>query len=157
MTIDDVIKSFCEVVKRGPEYVCTICHCLMYKQSVYPFQSDKFVDKFDNDDFEMLIGCEHVTLDGNGSTSKGKVPRQAITDGLELGKVPEELKCLNKLELELISLRIPFLKMVALPSGKQSCVHGPAVNVPSKLDNVCTLLPRLPGQTDLVLLTLDKN
>ena len=91
---------------------------IMYKQSVYPFQSDKFVDKFD-DDFEMLIGCEHVTLDGNGSTSKGKVPRQAITDGLELGKVPEELKCLNKLELELISLRIPFLKMVALPSGKQ--------------------------------------
>ena len=71
VTIDDVIKSFCEVVKRGPAYVCTICHCLMYKQSVYPFQSDKFVDKFDNDDFEMLIDCEHVTFDG---MSKGKVP-----------------------------------------------------------------------------------
>ena len=121
----------------------------MYKQSVYPFQSDKFVDKFDNDDFEMLIGCEHVTFDGNvyicttchGSMSKGKVPTQAIANGLELEKVPEELKCLNKLELRPISLRIPFLKMVALPSGKQSCVQGPAVNVPSKLDNVCTLLP----------------
>ena len=26
VTIDDVIKSFCEVIKRGPAYVCTICH-----------------------------------------------------------------------------------------------------------------------------------
>ena len=75
----------------------------------------------------------------------------------ELEKIPEELKCLNKLELRLISLRILFLKMVALPSGKQSCVHGPAVNVPSKLDNVCTLLPRLPGQTDLVPLKLKRK
>ena len=36
-------------------------------------------------------------------------------------------------ELRLISLRVPFVKMVALPSGKLSSIHGPAVNVPSKL------------------------
>ena len=34
--------------------------------------------------------------------------------------------------------------MVALPAGKQSSIQGPAVNVPSKLDSLCTMLPRLP-------------
>ena len=47
--------------------------------------------------------------------------------------------------------------MVALPSGKQCCIHGPAVNVPSKLDTICTLLPRLPSQTELIPLKLKRK
>ena len=42
------------------------------------------------------------------------------------------------------------MKMVALPVGKQKRIHGPAVNVPSKLDTVCTELPRLPSQSELI-------
>lgn len=42
------------------------------------------------------------------------------------------------------------MKMVALPSGKQRCIHGPAVNVPSRVDSVCSVLPRLPSRTELV-------
>ena len=56
--------------------------------------------------------------------------------------------------MRLISLRVPFMKMVALPSGKQRCIHGPAVNVPSKLDGICTMLPRLPSQSELIPLKL---
>jgi hypothetical protein len=41
------------------------------------------------------------------------------------------------LKVRLISLRVPFMKMVALPSGIQRCIHGPAVNVPSKVDTIC--------------------
>ena len=47
--------------------------------------------------------------------------------------------------------------MVALPSGKQRCIHGPAVNVPSKLDSVCTVLPRLPSQSELIPLKLKRK
>ena len=75
---------------------------------------------------------------------KGKMPVQAKANGLQLDPIPNELEDLNALELRLISLHIPFMKMVALPSGKQSCIqtiHGPAVNVPSKVDSVFTLLP----------------
>ena len=32
------------------------------------------------------------------------------------------------------------MKMVALPCGKQRAIHGPAVNVPTDLTPVCTLL-----------------
>ena len=79
---------------------------------------------------------------------------QAKANSLELWPVPPELSCLNLLELRLISLRVPFMKMVALPSGKQRSIHGSAVNVPSKVDTVCTVLPRLPSQTELTPLKL---
>ena len=49
------------------------------------------------------------------------------------------------------------MKMVALPSGKQHCIHGPAVNVPSKLDNVCELLPHLPSESELVPFKLKRK
>lgn len=47
--------------------------------------------------------------------------------------------------------------MVALPSGKQRCIHGPAVNVPSKLDSICTMLPRLPTESELIALKLKRK
>ena len=40
--------------------------------------------------------------------------------------------------------------MVALPFGKQRSIHGPAVNVPAKVDTICSVLPRLPSQTELI-------
>ena len=49
------------------------------------------------------------------------------------------------------------MKMVALPSGKQRSIHGPAVNVPSKVDTICNVLPRLPLQTELVPLKLKRK
>ena len=64
---------------------------------------------------------------------------------------------LNPLEVCLISLRIPFMKMVALPCGKQRAIHGPAVNVPTDLTPVCTLLPRLPSQAQMVPMKLKRK
>ena len=49
------------------------------------------------------------------------------------------------------------MKMVALPSGKQRSIHGSAVNVPSKIDTICDLLPRLPSQSELVPLKLKRK
>ena len=85
------------------------------------------------------------------------MPIQAKANGLQLCLVPDELSCLNPLELRLVSLRVPFMKMVALPSGKQRSIHGPAVNVPSKVDTICTVLPRLPSQSELIPLKLKRK
>ena len=87
----------------------------------------------------------------------GLLPVQAKANGLQLSAVPPELSGLNALELTLICLRVPFMKMVALPSGKQRCIHGPAVNVPVKVDTICDVLPRLPFQTELVPLKLKRK
>ena len=82
------------------------------------------------------------------------MPLQAKANGLQLSDVPPELADLNALELRLSSLRVPFMKIVALPSGKQRSIHGPAVNVPSKIDTICDVLPHLPSQSELVPLKL---
>ena len=46
--------------------------------------------------------------------------------------------------------------MVTLPCGNQCAIHGPAVNLPTDLTVVCTLLPRLPSQTLMVSLKLEE-
>ena len=46
---------------------------------------------------------------------------------------------------------------LALPSGKQRSIHGPAVNVPAEVDTVCNILPRLPSQSELVPLKLTRK
>ena len=85
------------------------------------------------------------------------MPLQAKANGLQVCPIPHQLSGLNMLELRLICLRVPFMKMVALPSGKQRCIHGPAVNVPSKVDTICTVLPRLPSETELIPLKLKRK
>lgn len=46
------------------------------------------------------------------------------------------------------------MKIVALPSGKQRSIHGPA---PAKVDTICYVLPRLPSQSELVSLKLKRK
>lgn len=87
------------------------------------------------------------------SLKRGNIPVQAKANIL-LPVVPMELSGLNPLELRLLCLRIPFMKMIALPCGKQRGICGPAINIPTKLDSVLTLLPRLPSELELIPLKL---
>ena len=165
-SVEHTITSFLKKVRTGPEFVCTVCHRMMYRNSVVPLNKGKYskastdiIEKVFSDDFS------HVSSDGkqwvcgtcNDALTRGKMPLQAKANGLQLNPIPPELFELNALELRLISLRVPFMKMVALPSGKQRCIHGPAVNVPSKLDTICTLLPRLPSDTELIPMKLKRK
>ena len=88
---------------------------------------------------------------------KGKVPTQGLKNNLTLEDVPFELKDLRPLETRLLCLRIPFMKLVALPKGGQMAIHGSAVNVPSKLQPIATLLPRLPDAAEVIPLKLKRK
>ena len=54
----------------------------------------------------------------------------------------------------MISLCVPFMKMVALSSGKQRCIHGPAVNVTIQCRPCVYNVTRLPSECELVPLKL---
>ena len=95
-------------------------------------------------------GKEWVCKTCDRALARDSMPLQAKANGLHLSEILPELRGLNALELKLIFLRVPFMKMVALPSGKQRSIHGPAVNVPSKVDTIFDVLPRLPSQSELV-------
>ena len=101
--------------------------------------------KASNDLLEQVFCIEYGYTSSDGkqwlcktcdtALSRGKLPVQAKANNFQLDPIPDDLSTLNALELRLISLRVPFMKMVALPSGKQRSMQGPAVNVPSKLDS----------------------
>jgi hypothetical protein len=53
------------------------------------------------------------------------IPLQAYVNNLELLPIPEQLQHLSDLEKQLVALRIPFSKIVALPKDGQKGVKGP--------------------------------
>ena len=123
----------------------------MYRKTVIEFKVTKYSKA--PDDFTVIVPdagtkqwiCKTCDICDNALKQR-KFPAQAKANNLDLEDIPSELSDLNSLEVRFISLRIPFMKMVALPCGKQRAIHGPAVNVPTDLTPVCTLVPRLPSQ-----------
>lgn len=69
----------------------------------------------------------------------GEIPPEAAANNMYLDPVPVELSRLNSLEQHLISLHIPFMKVMDLPKGGQKNIHGPVVCVPSDLKKTTSL------------------
>ena len=166
VSVECAVSAFHSEVKLGPDYVCTCCHRMMYRKSViscnkanYTKASADVIQKVFNADLSYISfdGKQWVCRTCDRTLKRGNMPLQAKANGLQLCQVPPELSSLNALELRLICLRVPFMKMVALPTGKQRSIHGPAVNVPSKVDTICEVLPRLPSQTEMVPLKLKRK
>ena len=156
-----LFKIFWDTVKEDPDYVCTCCHRLMYRKTVVEFQRSKYKERL-----QEIVGLSlrrsvkqkvWICITCHRSLKQGRLPARAKANNLELEDIPAELSDLNVLEKRLVCLRIPFMKMVALPRGKQRAIHGPAVNVPTSLAPLCTLLPRLPSQVQLVPLKLKRR
>ena len=165
-SIESAISAFHAEMKFGPDFVCTCCHRIMYRKSVIlcnranytKASSDVLLVVFSpNLSYISPDGKEWVCRTCDRTLKRGNMPLQAKANGLQLCPVPPELSGLNALELRLICLRVPFMKMVALPTGKQRSIHGPAVNVPSKVDTICEVLPGLPSQTEMVPLKLKRK
>ncbi|VDI77249.1 Hypothetical predicted protein [Mytilus galloprovincialis] len=79
--------------------------------------------------------CHRALLQGN-------IPAMASCNKLQVRPLPSELECLSELETRLIAKRIPFMKLMNLPSGKQKAVVGSLVNVPVDIVQTCASLPR---------------
>ena len=157
-TIIQASDVFIRATKEGPDYICVCCNRLMYRKTVIEFKLTKY-DKAPKD-FTAPATCgtkQWICRTCDHALKRGKLPAQAKANNLHIEDVPPELSDLNPLEVRLISLRIPFMKMVALPCGKQHAIHGPAVNVPTDLTSVCTLLPRLPSQVQMIPMKLKRK
>ena len=163
VSVESAVSSFHAEVKFGPDFVCTCCHRMMYRKSVILCNRANYT-KASSDVLQMVFSpnLSYISPDGkkwvcitcDRTLKRGNMPLQAKANGLQLCPMPPDL---NALELRLICLRVPFMKMVALPTGKQRSIHGPAVNVPSKVDTICEVLPRLPSQTEMVPLKLKRK
>ena len=86
-------------------------------------------------------GNEYICFTCHKSLIRKKIPAQAVINNLKLEPLPNELKEISSLEAMLVVKRIPFMKILALPKGKQKAIHGRVVNVPVNPDKVCGTLP----------------
>ena len=161
---EEVITTFHEHIRDAADYICCSCHRLLYRISVVHFDPDKYgkVSEKDLDGIRKhrkvsAKGKEWICYNCHRSLKSGKIPCQAKINNLMLDEQPPELTNLNPLELRLISKRIPFMKMVGLPRGRQQAIHGPAVNVPAKVETVCQLFPRLPSECQLLPLKFKRR
>ena len=164
-SIQQVTETFQEKVKYGPVHVCTSCHRLMYRESVVKYEEKKYEKLSHKQIGAALQKYLYKSTDGNiwicttchRKLKQGKIPAQSKINNLDLDVVPDELSKLNSIEIRLLSKRIPFMKMVALPRGRQTAIHGPAVNIPTNLDTICKLLPRLPKDSEILPMKLKRR
>lgn len=126
--IERDVCSFRSKTKLGPEFVCMCCRRMLYRQTVVAYNKSNYskanehlLDQVFSPEFAYISpdGKQWVCNSCDRALNQGNTPLQAKANGLQLSPIPPELSGLNLLELRLISLRVPFMKMVALPSGKQ--------------------------------------
>ncbi|KAG7999536.1 ATP-dependent DNA helicase PIF1 [Nibea albiflora] len=177
---DFVMQRFLDKVKDGPDFVCCVCHRLLFKHQVLQCRRDYYRKKgvcliADNCITENYLhvcttSCERqcswvntprsqlwICYTCHYKINKGQVPAESIKNNLALDPVPLELACLNKLEQHLIALHIPFMKMLALPKGGQNGVHGPVTCVPANIIQTTNLLPRTSMEGSLLPVKLKRK
>ena len=164
-SIENAGNKFLQDIKIGPEYICTICHRMLYRQTVVLFHKEKLT-KLTPDFVENVVdpylkesaeGKTWICTTCKGCLSKGRMPAQAKANSLQLDQIPEELQDLNDLEAHLISKRIAFKKIVALPRGRQKKIVGPVINVVAKTDTLCNLLPRFGNDSQFLPMKLKRK
>ena len=85
LTIDETISAFLSKIRVGPEYVCTVCHRMMYSSNVVPFNRDKYT-KGNHETLESVFSVMYVCPDGSQwichscdrTLKRGTLPVQAL-------------------------------------------------------------------------------
>ncbi|XP_071153509.1 uncharacterized protein [Mytilus edulis] len=177
--VDDIAAWFRQQVRDGPSYICAVCIKLKFRKQVVELDKDKY-DKKDKQSAAVANKCITCQFKSDCTDKcpikcptishklwicytchrhllKGKIPADASANGLQLPTIPVELKSLNLLEKQLISLRIPFMKLVQLPKGNQRGIIGPCVSVPTDVQKTVQILPRSDDETQVVRCKLKRK
>ena len=122
LLIERAGKKFKEMAKQIPDTVCTCCDCLLFKKSTKVFDRNKYrpdgicgralSDTYRYKDKDA--NEEYICATCDKDLKKGKMPIQAVANGLDLPEILPELQGLTRLECRFISLRIPFMQIRAL-------------------------------------------
>lgn len=155
---DVTIAYFCQDVIRGPEFVCCVCHCLLFRKQVIECRKECYEDRGEQ---IAVLGRKCITLryvhaydekckhsSGYSPGCKlwiyltchrkfvcGKLPEEIVVNNMHLVDIPNQLKCLNTFEQHLVEHNITLMKLLCLPHGKQHGYHGTVVCVPIHTTN----------------------
>ena len=153
--------NFLNTLQDMPEFICTICHHLLFQKSVRVFDvanyniSNAIVNKCLSFRCTTQVGCstnEFICFHCKTCLQKKtpKMPDQACANGIDLYVIPPVLHNLFPLERRVISLCIPFITVIIMRHyGGHYRMNGAPVNVPATLDHVLNVLPRMPNELQL--------
>ncbi|CAF4889771.1 unnamed protein product, partial [Rotaria sp. Silwood1] len=167
------LKEFRKIIREGPDYVCLSCRLALFRNQVIPFVEEKYIKQ--NMSYEIKKHIQSYFMYSSSreqkwickscsdKIKKRQMPSRAVVNKLKVCEVPSELKKLNNLEKHLIALRLPFMKIVNLTSGKlssrlsQKGTKGPLHCVPSDVEDTVTTLPRPVDKSMMVRLQLKRR
>ncbi|XP_060596137.1 uncharacterized protein LOC132750210 [Ruditapes philippinarum] len=157
--LDKALDNFKTDIQNGPTFVCTVCNRMLYRTSLRRYNCDNYDrDMLNcNTNKKSYDGVEYICTLCHNALKHDRLPSIAIKNNMELSEVPYEIEQLNSLETVFISRRIPFMKLLALPRGKQKAVHGCVVNVPIEPDQLVSVLPRVPSADSFIKVKLKRK
>lgn len=151
-------KLSTKLLQQSKTEICEICNLLCASSSLHKYDAD-FNKSFlpppllqNKKNIKSVTACKECRK----ALAKNQMPKYAVANGLEVLPVPEVLKCLNYLELQLISLVRPLLGMSNVKNQQNTKTqmrqkHGAIVFVPVPITNTINRLAN-----DLLLLN-DNN
>ncbi|CAF4112817.1 unnamed protein product [Rotaria sordida] len=148
------LNRFRQIIREGPDYICISCRLAL-------FRNQEHIQSYFN--YSSTIEKKWICKLCSDKIKKRQMPSRAIVNKLKVCEVPSELKKLNNLEKHLIALRLPFMKIVNLTSGKvssrfaQKGTKGPLHCVPSDVQDTVTTLPRAVDKSMMVRLQLKRR
>ncbi|CAF4973561.1 unnamed protein product, partial [Rotaria sp. Silwood1] len=167
------LNRFRQIIREGPDYVCISCRLALFRNQVVPFVEKKYIKENMSGEIKKRIQSYFNYSSSSQSKwicklcsdkiKKRQMPSRTIVNKLKVCDVPSELKELNNLEKHLIALRLPFMKIVNLTSGKlsnrlsQKGTKGPLHCVPSDVQDTVTALPRPVDKSMMVRLQLKRR
>jgi len=167
------LKEFRQGTQEGPYYACISCRLALFRNQVRPFVERKYIKE--NMSLEIKKSIQSYFNYTSSSPQKWicrlcsdkikkrQMPSRSLANKMKVCDVPSELKNLNNLEKHLISLRLPFMKIVNLTSGKvssrlaQKGTKGPLHCVPSDVQDTVTTLPRPVDKSMMIQLQLKRR
>ena len=163
VTIDCAINRFKQVIQDGPTYICSSCNRLLFRRCVYRYSLEDFQIEYQ----PLAQKCrtnklssdsnEYICTNCRNSLKKGQLPAMSVANGLQLDDIPQQLHELTSLEVIFIARRIPFMKLLGLPRGKQKAIHGCVVNVPVEPEQAVAVLPRVPSPDTVIPVRLKRK
>ncbi len=159
-----------------PGLACTVCHRARFKEQVrvchrnkYPQTelvrrcfTGKYIHKCSPDCTDTSVyhdrkKKEWICFTCQRHLLKGNMPPQAAINNLWLDDIPNELKSLNALEMHLVLIVQPFMKIVPLPRGGQKGVRGQMVCVPANIQRTADSLPWTLDTNNLIRVKLKRK
>jgi hypothetical protein len=129
--------------------------CLIVDRQVFEKIPDKI--KYALTNLSGLDGVRRLCDTCYFTFRRRKAPKMCDANMPDLPVVPKALQDMTDMENHLVSPRIPFMKVYALPRGGQRGVHGGIVNVPANLTKIQQLLPRQLHLRESITINLSRR